>query len=39
VYALDSSLDLGRGADRDELDAAMAGSVLASDQLTGTYAP
>jgi Raf kinase inhibitor-like YbhB/YbcL family protein len=39
VYALESTLDLARGADRDELDAAVAGSVLASARLTGTYAP
>lgn len=39
VSALDSTLDLGRGADRDELDAAMRGRVLASDRLSGTYAP
>lgn len=39
VYALTTTLDLERGADRDELDAALRGNVLANDLLTGTYAP
>ncbi|SNZ12579.1 phospholipid-binding protein, PBP family [Natronoarchaeum philippinense] len=38
-YALDETLGLTRGATKDELGAAMAGSVLAQTQLTGTFAP
>lgn len=39
LFALDAMLDLESGADIDELGRAMAGHVLASTQLTGTYAP
>ncbi len=38
VYALDGELGLREGAERGEVDAAMAGHVLASGELMGTYA-
>ena len=39
LYALDTVLpDLGQGATRKDLDAAMQGHILASAQLMGTYA-
>jgi phosphatidylethanolamine-binding protein (PEBP) family uncharacterized protein len=37
VYALDSKLDLAAGADRDALDAAMKGHVLAQAEYMGTF--
>lgn len=37
AYALSEPLDLEPGADRDELEAAMEGSVLVQARLTGTY--
>lgn len=37
LYALDTLLDLAPGANREELEAAMAGHVLAQGQLMGTY--
>lgn len=37
LYALDVSLPLPAGADRPALEAAMAGHLLASTQLMGTY--
>lgn len=39
LYALDTSLDLGRSATKDDLEDAMAGHVLDRDLLEGTYAP
>lgn len=38
VFALDAQLDVPPGASRDELLRAMAGHVLASGELVGTYA-
>jgi Raf kinase inhibitor-like YbhB/YbcL family protein len=38
-YALDAELDLERGANKDALEAAMEGLVLASGMLTGSFAP
>jgi Raf kinase inhibitor-like YbhB/YbcL family protein len=37
VYALDAASDLGEGATRQQLEAAMKGHILATGQLTGTY--
>jgi Raf kinase inhibitor-like YbhB/YbcL family protein len=37
VFCLDSYLDLGSGADRDQLIKAMAGHVLAKGELVGLY--
>jgi Raf kinase inhibitor-like YbhB/YbcL family protein len=37
VYALDTTLDLGVGADAKDVKKAMAGHVLAEGQLTGQY--
>lgn len=37
LYALDRSLDLPRGAPRQQLLDAMKGHILAQGQLTGTY--
>jgi Raf kinase inhibitor-like YbhB/YbcL family protein len=37
VYALDSPLELGRSATRADVQAAVAGHVLAEAKLTGTY--
>ena len=37
LHALDAVLDLPGGADRNELEAAMAGHVLDSAELVGTY--
>ncbi len=37
LYALDSPLDLGPGATKDELLAAMQGHILAQGELVGTY--
>lgn len=39
LFALDSTLDLTSGTTVDQLGRAMDGHVLASTQLTGTYAP
>jgi len=39
LYALDTSLDLGRAATKDDLENAMAGHVLDRDLLEGAYAP
>ncbi|MDY6766458.1 MAG: YbhB/YbcL family Raf kinase inhibitor-like protein [Candidatus Nanohaloarchaea archaeon] len=39
LYALDTELDLGPGASKEELESAMQGHVLAKDVLRGTYAP
>ena len=39
LYALESTLDLERGADKTALEDAMDGHVLAQTQLTGTFAP
>ena len=37
VYALDTGLDLNPGANKEELEAAMHGHVLAQGELVGTY--
>ncbi len=37
IYALDTRLDLGRGATAQRLADAMAGHVLAEGRLMGTY--
>ena len=37
VYALDTELDLGAGATREEVVSAMEGHVLAEGRLLGTY--
>jgi Raf kinase inhibitor-like YbhB/YbcL family protein len=37
VYALDTTLDLPAGSDRDRLMAAMEGHVLADGELVATY--
>jgi Raf kinase inhibitor-like YbhB/YbcL family protein len=37
VYALDATLDLRAGANRDELERAMKGHVLAQRELMGKY--
>ena len=37
VFALDSMLDLGPGADRTDIDRAMTGHILAEGELVGTY--
>jgi Raf kinase inhibitor-like YbhB/YbcL family protein len=37
IYALDSKLELAAGADRDALDAAMKGHVLAQGEYMGTF--
>jgi Raf kinase inhibitor-like YbhB/YbcL family protein len=37
LYALDSDPELARGAGREELEAALAGHVLASAELLGRY--
>jgi len=39
VYALDTTLDLSSAADKDALQDAMTGHVLADATLEGTYAP
>lgn len=39
LYALDATLDLSSGADKQALGDAMAGHVLAQTQLKGTFAP
>ncbi|MFB6179364.1 MAG: YbhB/YbcL family Raf kinase inhibitor-like protein [Halorientalis sp.] len=39
LYALDTTLDLSSAADRDELENAMTGHVVADATLEGTYAP
>ena len=38
-YALDATLDVERGAEKDALESAMDGHVLASGTLEGTFAP
>lgn len=38
IYALDTEIDLGPSATRDQLDAAMQGHQLASGSAMGTYA-
>jgi Raf kinase inhibitor-like YbhB/YbcL family protein len=37
VFALDTTLDVPQGADRDEVLRAMSGHVLAAGELVGTY--
>jgi hypothetical protein len=37
IYALDAGLDLGSEADNDDLEAAMAGHVIAKAELAGKY--
>lgn len=37
VYALDTTLDLGPGATKQDLETAMIGHVLATGELMGTY--
>jgi Raf kinase inhibitor-like YbhB/YbcL family protein len=37
VFALDAKLDLKAGADRDELESAMKGHVMAQGEVMGTY--
>jgi Raf kinase inhibitor-like YbhB/YbcL family protein len=37
LYALDSALELSRGAEREQVEGAMKGHVLAEAQLMGTY--
>ncbi len=39
VYALDTALDLDRGATKADVETAIEGHVLAEACLTGTYAP
>ncbi|KAB1197337.1 MULTISPECIES: YbhB/YbcL family Raf kinase inhibitor-like protein [Haloferax] len=39
LYALDTALDLGSGATKSDLEAAIDGHVLDEARLTGTYAP
>jgi Raf kinase inhibitor-like YbhB/YbcL family protein len=39
LYALDTTLDLSPSADKDELQDAMTGHVVADARLEGTYAP
>jgi hypothetical protein len=39
LYALDTTLDLGPGAEKSDLEAAIDGHVLDEARLTGTYAP
>jgi hypothetical protein len=39
LYALDTTLDLGRGATKADLESAMDGHVLAEAGLEGTFAP
>lgn len=39
LYALDAPLELPAGASRAEVEAAMAGHILAQTELDGTYAP
>lgn len=39
LYALDTTLDLGRSATKDDIEDAMAGHVLDRALLEGTYAP
>jgi len=39
LYALDTELELGEGATKDELEDAVEGHVMEKDVLTGTYAP
>lgn len=39
AYALDTTLSLGPGATKDDLEAAIEGHVLAEATLVGTYAP
>lgn len=39
LYALDTTLDLTAAADKDELQDAMTGHVVADATLAGTYAP
>ncbi len=37
LYALDTKLDLEEGADKEEVESALAGHVLAHTELIGTY--
>ena len=37
IYALDTTLDLGAGTTREDLDGAIQGHVLAEGRLMGTY--
>ncbi|MEX0668480.1 MAG: YbhB/YbcL family Raf kinase inhibitor-like protein [Candidatus Saccharimonadales bacterium] len=37
LYALDSKLDLEEGADKEEVESALAGHVLVHTELVGTY--
>lgn len=39
LFALDQQLDLGPASTTDQLESAMAGSILAETQLHGVYAP
>jgi Raf kinase inhibitor-like YbhB/YbcL family protein len=39
LYALDRALDLESGATKDQLETAMAGTVVAETRLEGTYTP
>ena len=39
LYALDSKLDLGKGATKKELESAMQGHIIAETKFEGTYAP
>lgn len=39
LYALDAELDLPAGANKDDLEAAVEGHLLASAELRGRYAP
>lgn len=38
-YALDATLSIERGAEKDALESAMEGHLLAQDVLTGTFTP
>jgi len=39
LYALDSRIDLGEGASKEQLEQAMRGHVIAEAKLEGTFAP
>ncbi|MFB6294929.1 MAG: YbhB/YbcL family Raf kinase inhibitor-like protein, partial [Candidatus Nanohaloarchaea archaeon] len=39
LYALDTEIDLGPGATKEELEQAIDGHVIEKDVLRGTYAP
>lgn len=39
LYALDTELELGEAASRDELEAAMEGHVIEKDELKASYKP